>query len=284
MNKNIPCIWMLCLLSSLSNGQSTAFPNETGEWTFLCYEWDDILNYDSYELSGDSLYNGLQYQIINSEGLIRTDSDEVFFIPSGSLNELLLYDFGLVVGDTFFIDEYHQNDYDYIIVEQIDSITTFDGVLRKVFHFSDGNSWIEGIGTSKGSVTFPWYFVSLSGECNLLCFSTGEEYILRDTISFETDYYETIYYSCNGLITNTKEIFDESPIEVFPNPFSTELRVQTNSNEEISRLMLYDIHARLVGSVKQDEQLRIEKDLAPGIYILEIRTDSQTFIKRLIKN
>jgi len=271
--------------------QSTSFPEENAIWSKYC-EFEGFIDSDTFQqLEGDSIYNGIEYQKISfsndffssdNSGLTRVDNEAVYFIPKDSLNEVLLYDFNLQVGDTFHIDPYFQiTNINFVTVIEIDSIMTNDGINRKVFHFSEGTNWIEGIGALYGSTTFPWYFLSLSGDCHLYCYSENSMDV------YEKQYYEFIdydvfVYGCSGLVSSNSNVENKLKLSVYPNPFDDEIVIKSNLNE-IELLRLYDSKFSIVAQNKNMKRLKLNSSITSGFYILEIIINGEKYYKKVIR-
>lgn len=272
------------------SSQTTSFPTENAVWKNYCH-FEGFYSNSIQEFVGDSLHNGLNYQKISSSnnffntdnsGLTRVDNNRVYFIPKDSINEILLYDFNLELGDTFQINSYFQvTNTNYVTVVGVDSIMTFDGVHRKVFYLSEGTNWIEGIGAEYGSITFPWYFISISGDCHLYCYS-------RDSIDvYEKQYYRYIdydflTYGCTGLITSISETEQLSNLIVYPNPFDDEIIIKTTLHE-VEQLTLYNSNLKIVDQTRNRNTLKLNSKLISGFYILEIKLNGKKYYRKVIK-
>ena len=164
----------------------------------------------TYTLEGDTLFKGITYQKIcltheaehkvkAYNGAIRqsTDGQKVYFIPSGSNNEYLLYDFSANGGDTV----YAYNGFSDISCEQmrntadsgsilaaweILSTQTIDGRKHLKVREVDTQSsveWIEGIGTKH--ILWP---------VGRGCYATGMEIRFHQTLC-ATDSEGNVLYS-----------------------------------------------------------------------------------------
>ncbi len=161
------------------------FPTKNAVWNAIR---TDSVNYMTYT-GGDTIINDTTYtKIYRSFGkigydqtlkaMIRTEGKKVYARNFFETREEILYDFGLKVGDvirfcfaTFIFSTDYQSSfldrrffdkfYDYIcVVKEIRSITTLDGINRKLwviaishpFHQNDLETaiWVEGIGDIKG--------------------------------------------------------------------------------------------------------------------------------------
>lgn len=298
-NKKIRYYLLLVLVGLFSNhlikAQSLEFPTENAVWNFSCsaYPIDPNFGFGRQSLNGDSIYNGTNYQKIDNSGtwligddsgLIRSEDNKVFFIPTDSLEEFLLYDFNLELGDTFYVNAYHKHFQDeFIILNQMDSIMTADGLYRKRFYMGEC-IWIEGVGSITGSLTQPWYFGSVSGDCGLLCFSKDSNYIIESTFT-RYDGYESFEYDCNGsLLVSLDEVEVESKLKIFPNPFFEELFVETEGNQTISSLLLFDTSFRIITSSQNSNRIDLKsKKISAGLYILQVTIGDSKFFKKVLK-
>ncbi|HYV94820.1 MAG TPA: hypothetical protein VE978_23805 [Chitinophagales bacterium] len=100
-----------------------------------------------------------------------------FIDPLPVDTEMLLYDFGLQIGDTLTFPFYRK-------VQAIDSIQLEDNSFRRRIIFSDAftqeDYWIEGIGSVFGlfgSLNYP----GPDADCWLNCFSQNGEYLFHKT-------------------------------------------------------------------------------------------------------
>ena len=291
--RNLLLLELVFIFSAFGmEAQSLDFPMENAAWSYHCsdYPIGDNSSFSKQELVGDSLHNGIAYQNITSSGvwltgddsgLIRTENKKVFFIPKDSLNELLLYDFGLELGDTFYIADYHQiYGSSQMVLTQIDSILTDDGIYRKQFYFSNGGTtWIEGIGATYGSTTYPWYFFSLSGNCWMFCFLQNSTSVYRGTLPM----FNQSEYDCNGLIMTLEEIEVDNLLTVFPNPFDKQISVNSSSSEPIAKLTLFDTSLRVIGSSQNSEMLMLDSKISSGIYILQINIGDFRYFKKVVR-
>ena len=91
--------------------------------------------------------------------------------------------------------------------------------------------------------------------------------------------------NCDGedLLVSTGDLSNDLGISIFPNPTSGELLV-TLSSEIEAELILRDYTGKTVLSKSIEEENRINiGDLADGVYVVEIRTGSGTWIERVVK-
>ena len=168
-NSFLPCsvaLLFILINPNLSVAQYHPFPIDNGIWVnqertyyldqnnFPIYTTSWI---DKYCASGnDTIINFISYKQIDFcssisstyHGALRYDIGQVYFVPKDSLNEFLLYDFSLNIGNT--VEVIIQNgagssaDYSFasLTINNIDTVTV-NGTQRRRFQ-NDGSDWIEG--------------------------------------------------------------------------------------------------------------------------------------------
>ena len=218
----------------------TPFPEGEAVW-HVAY-WEDECpipfpcRFDQYAYKGDTMVNNLTYhrlyytyQVFGEvtqggyKGLIRQDTSQrkVYYFPSNSPFEHLLYDFNLQVGDTL-PQTYNHND--NFKVSEIDTLI-LNGSYRKAYKLFPPNQAgdtmliIEGIGATSGlinSITQPngWEHYSL-----LTCFQDAGETIYSP------------YGDGNCIILGLEEQYFNIAILLNPNPVlkGQQIMIQLNS-------------------------------------------------------
>ena len=79
---------------------------------------------------------------------------------------------------------------------------------------------------------------------------------------------------------------DYSQLQVYPNPASNMLYVQSIAEQSITELYLYDEQGKLVAAKKtnaQTDELPVQ-NLSKGIYYLHIHIETKPYIYRIIKH
>lgn len=263
-----------------SNSQSHiyhTFPATGGIWRV---DWGEQSCFSSgspqanyrYVMNGDSLLNGLSYHRIEREfgssigcgpfypqgfgymGGLRDDSlnRKIYFIPRDSINEILLYDFGLTVGDTlprYFIDLFGLN---YTTITSIDSMLIGPG-YRKAFHTVD-NTFIEGIGSLAGLLEVQ----RLDLTPNLVCF-----------IQNSVELYQYFPGSSCELISNieNKNQTEFHPV-IFPNPFNALCSIRIAYKSTFTLYNFLGVEVKRISCVEGNNVFDRE-DLPSGIYFYE---------------
>jgi hypothetical protein len=200
-----------------------------------CYQ---NTNY-SYHIEGDTLINTKIYWKVHSpycdsdavnscairpycpgyySGALREDTTlrKVWFVSPDSINEYLLYDFSLKVGDSINWNSSKCNYADQVIgIYPI----LIGNSYRKQWEFNIYSPVIEGIGSVRGLLESTCNACIIgAGECTLLeCFQQDGRALYPDTNS-----------SCN-LITQIKITHKNSVITLSPNPFHTTATLSLNN-------------------------------------------------------
>lgn len=281
--------FVFLLFTVFGFGQTeTSFPMDYARWAYI---QEDFFNefppsWFTIEMEGDSVINGITYNKIDNGnwGLTRNEAEKVYYIPPDSTNEILLYDFSLEVGDTFFIDNnWIQGHPEYFIIEFIDSVETQVGYLKR---WNVGESVvIDGMGSIYGLFVQPAYLNNSTQTTypGLFCFQKDSVSIIEDEFVWEGN--GKIYnYSCEGVLVNTTEQEKIELIEkVFPNPFIDEIFIKTRSNYSVELLELFDLNSQLILSKQNSNSLFFDSKLPNGVYFLRIWINGKYYLEYLIK-
>ena len=99
----------------------------------------------------------------------------------------------------------------------------------------------------------------------------------------------------NGLMTNsscfilsTDEVTLNNNVSLYPNPVQSSLTIQMDNGLRLDGLSIYDINGRLISNYKLDRNASnyvIDlNDLASGVYFAELKSESTTVTKKIIKD
>lgn len=270
------------------------FPDSTASWSVEFYETPDPwlpynYYYYRYFLDGDTLINGQTYTrlfeaqtnaaLIDTSaaifiGGIREDSTQkVFFtgpgpsyypiyctFPATNNQEVLLYDFGRSVGDTFYIPVSGGNTWLNEVLD-IDTIS-YGGVMRRRFEIRQNGEQvfqIEGIGSDKG-IFYP-YCTYFEWDWTLLCFSDP-------SISWNP-----MNNNCY-LITGLEERVALPKVTITPHPVGPATRLTVESeNFSPFELEIYNLQGKVLHRQElwTGDALMLKKlDLSAGTYMYRL--------------
>ncbi|MNK31446.1 hypothetical protein D3C87_498820 [compost metagenome] len=194
-------------------------------------------------------------------GAIRNDvpNKKVYFLSKNYDSSYtgtggLLYDFDLTIGDSILVSS-DLNDKEP--VSSIDSVQ-YCGEYHKRYNTSSGYFVIEGVGSKHGM--FPVKWATNLGW--LICYQ---------------DYGIGTCTDCN--IQLSLDSYSKSQLTIFPNP--TTGSVQIESDLDIRSIEVYDIKGTLIEQFSEHNGSIELKN--KGIYFLKINTDSETFVRKLIR-
>jgi len=178
--------------------------------------------------------------------------------------EFLLYDFSMLVGDSYD---------DFCIVEggdgfYLEELTTeyLFGENRLVQTISDGWGWIyEGIGGDAG-LFYP-VFIPLGCPCAYLdyyCIGSDEECL-------------------NGFLISSDEYLLQNKINIYPNPVGDVINIASLQGLKLHATQVYDLYGKLL--IRETNNLKkIDiSNLTDGLYILQVNTELGNIFKKILK-
>jgi len=263
-------------------------------FNFSNVEWNEsrngrysCANY-KYTVTGDTLINSIKYHklwiygkeykmsvvqsctpfidsVINKYvGSVRNDTlnKKVYFVEPDSLQEILLYDFSLLVGDT--IPKGVNTQYQYNVIVDIDSLY-LGGIYHKIFILDTMCLFpkmyiIEGIGSATGLLSH--IDCPFQQTWKLECYKENGKVIYPDSNA-----------SCPVItdIPENKETFEENIL--FPNP--TYNVINLNSSITVRNIKVYNIQGILVQEFKKSKTNWELPDKA-GVYMVRIENVNGT--------
>lgn len=278
----IGALLILCFSGSIKAQNDSLMPNYEGAYVYYHYEinnppgdqWNvqyvstyGITSNDTMEVYTSSLVGHLAFTGNKVYAKLNSLNGDLNANYSQSFS--LLYNYDLQIGDT----AYHKPQYPPAILEQI---TSFDmnGHLVPHFHFSNGDSWIKGI----GSTLHPFFpFVRQFEITYLYCGSQG----YYDGSS-PLDYYvfspEPNHPYCQ---LELEEIDSKITLRVAPNPVGEWLEIISEEgipqSIEISTIsgksILYKINTNAINVAL----------LPSGTYLVRVILDDQEKIIKFLK-
>ncbi len=296
--KKVLFVASLSFLFHASNAQDyVPFPTDSAYWktTFISLGKNIFKTFD---LSGDTLIGPLAYHklyetsqeeipIIDSItfyprayiGCTREENKIVYYLPSGTTQETIAYNFNLGIGDTVAGDIYPCPGL-YFTIGSIDSVVLTNGTFRKRFNLiTCGNAtgyYVEGLGNNYGPL--PFYGVSIgpgSYAPNLTCFEDHGIYL-----------YPLSQSDCS-ILTNAYEIPGTTlHLSLYPNPFREDCIIDFGKIIQQGELRVMDNLGQTVSSKtisgKQQEIISAHELQAPGIYLLTFSERDNVISRKII--
>ena len=240
---------------------------------------------DNYCMSNaDTIINSKTYSQIshcntNYKGGLRSDMGKVHFVPKDSVNEFLLYDFTVNMGDTLhniYIEDGQGfgSLHDFIVYINSDSIL-INGIYRRRVYPDYGSQWIEGIGNTFGLFFEPWVNVSNYG-LELHCMSQND-----------TTLYPNFSVGPCGLNLNTNEHYkNELNIQLNPNPASECITFTFSLLLSSGVIRILNLTSQTVIEKKNINVNAVTldiSDLPSGIYIGEVQQGQNIVRVQIVK-
>lgn len=238
------------------------------------FEGDSVVNNKTYQkfwISRDSLLNR------QFEGLMREDSNVVYFIPPEQ-NESILYDFNAQIGDTVSIVNYFCFEAFPFVVYDIDTVEYY-GMSRKHWYLGIQGEireiWIEGIGSYSGPLYSAYEMCIVCPYWGLLCFHQqgALQYMKPD---------ETV---CYIKTVGQTENLEASALLIKPNPAASGSGFFVESPFRLDEINLFNSSGQLLQNIRAEEpgQIKVLTDgLKPGIYLLRATGSGKVLTQKLV--
>jgi len=270
------------------------FPDTNAFWNELRYyqgqcEPPEFCTY-TYYFQGDTILDTQSYHKIYSNdsfsisyvGGLREINKKIYFFDRDCSAPILLYDFGLNVGDSIPLACMlcDAEEPQYMKVISIDSVLIGDMSYRKRINFDYGpsQSWIEGIGSVSG-LFYPYYSCVLCiCGLELVCFEQNNMVLYQN---------EDNVNCFNYFVSVDEPVMNALSLIVFPNPVKNKSILHIESEREsITSIELYDILGRKLNMLQKCNSKKIQLQTETwnkGIYFLKIDlSNGHKFCERLI--
>jgi hypothetical protein len=269
-------ILTISIFSLFANGQN--FVNPANQWNVSGSENFGGTHTEIFKIFGDSVIGNKSYNKIfvsydstmsnwMYNGLLREDSNKVYYIPQYGNTAGLLYDFSLNAGDTTHIISAWMPEPQEFICQSVDSII-YNSTIYKRWNFSfPYEQWLEGIGSNVGPLYSGASAYVFDLWFSLLCFHRN------DTLLYMQPNIAQCYYSTVGL---TYDIPKEN-ISLYPNPLTTASILRSTILLTDVELKIYNASGGLVRRVADlsGQEFLIERDnLNSGMYFIQLTKDS----------
>jgi hypothetical protein len=303
----------LILLNHFMKGQDyIPILGDTNVWVESAAPWEDIY----IKTTMDSMYNGFNYKkicpydynIINY-GLLREDNEaqKVWFISPDSINERIMYDFSLSVGDSVFLEFSNPINIELTLNTgwyYVDSIlwkNVLTGSRKHIYLDNPDNpdifewhsyldrpvlEWIEGVGSPISSLYLDEHSY-LGNPCSIGSFSGR-----RVNCFFKNNIHE---YSDTCLLLAGEDCFEagveeqehEQSVQIYPNPVSRNnlVFIEFPKRLQTIHIQISDLNQRTLFERIYNDQKKsgIEiNTLKKGIYFIKIDFENTSVIKPLI--
>ncbi|WP_258543537.1 T9SS type A sorting domain-containing protein [Parvicella tangerina] len=247
---------------------------------------------DTYFLDGDTTINGKGYRVLNGyhfisgSFLIREEvaSKKVFIgiINGNKLDEYLVYDFGIQVGDSVQVFNPISPLPTNVGKLYLDSTSTQvldDGIFHNVFYLSTVNNqyrpvWIEGVG-SLTLINTPCATPDVNSVGHLSCYTRNDIFTYSNLDSIE---------SCSSHIALSSDSFSESKKTI--SITNTNTLVKIENLPSYCQIGIYSMNGLLLHQENLGEAATPEIDinhLAKGIYLITVTSSNEFWSKKFIK-
>jgi len=298
MKKNLLLSILFLIITTHTSAQQLL--DAGNNWNVLEYVWLTGQT-NHYSLGADTIVNDLIYKKVLRNGvhetfgdfmaptLIRETSDRKVYVDnhlSFDTDEILVYDFGLKVMDTFTLALNLQGDEEIkFIVMAIDTVVLSEGNSHRQFTleqlhpvFSATLYWIEDLGELKYGPFYYHIFYVFDIGAELLCAYKEETVKVYQNPQFD---------SCFVTVTSTQELNPASPIKIYPNPVQDQLTLEFSTTDySFTEIHIYNtLGASVYHQTDTSDLKEIDtSQLTPGMYYIVLKEKSGTsFSKKIIK-
>lgn len=244
------------------------FPNVHAEWSGVwpCTNPDAgptlIFEEYGYDAEPDTVIDGLSWSGIHvgmEMGKVAVDGDRVLYRGTDGQHieadsTLVLYDFGLAVGDTAYQDAYYN--FGPTVVTAIDTVLLAARERRR-FTMDNGDRWVEGIGSLSGLFR-PVYMTPLG--CDHPSFDFCGDYIDEDQVP---------YTICTVDLLGVPQE-QEGRVAVHPNPSNGVFRIEGGRAHD--PYLLTDASGRVIASGRLNGPMTTVglSAVQRGVYVLRL--------------
>jgi len=249
-------------------------------------------NYSNTTSAESYTYDSTFYPCAYYGGLRSDSLKHVYFLPKGSNNEQLLYDFNLSVGDTLPLTyNYFTYNFNVNIVKSIDSVF-IDSSYRKRYNICPTNntnnqfvSLVEGVGSTNGLFNNLIIQPTPLYGGNLICFYMDSLSVFNPNPSYTAG---QSYRGCNlypcVLISNINELQNPN-INIYPCPVKNKLIIECSRVQKECTLIIFNLNGlELMRQQIKDYKKQIDiSNLASGVYFVKLITDKTSEVRKIIK-
>ena len=304
MNRALSLLLLKLLVVCTAYGQYRPMLAEGSEW-YHYYFFEASCNHHLV-VNGDTTLNNIQYKKIVNKGnlcnferytLVREDtSTRQVFYNYGGMQEILIYDFSMQVGDTIrSIFPSYQFE---LVLDSITNTVPSENACdhppelfleeARVFHLSSTDCpscwsavWVEGIGNISNPFqpAFSWNGGNLGDA--LLC-------------HFDPSGFRDYHYvfceepePCLGPVVNTFNLLDNASFSLYPNPAEDEVFLEMVGEAlKINQVQIYNSRGQLLGveTLRPYGSIKLNKYPSGLIILLFQSNEGKMWSQKMIKN
>lgn len=284
MKINLIVVGIAILMRFSASGQN--FISSDKQWNVRLSGFPTSFSTEINVINGDSMVGMHVYQKIwtsfdslatwHFQGLLREESNTVYFIPPGG-SEGLLYDFNLTTGDTTYVSNIFCGEVPIYIID-VDTVEYF-GTPRKRWHIGDsgyvGEYWIEGIGSLNGLLYTNYSYCIACPVWELLCYHEN------DTLKYIMPNETYCYQNSVGIGENN----GEAGFSVSPNPVRKGHAISVETRSETYGISVINSAGQLIKTIYPGKDHKVSiatNNLEPGLYFIIVATDAKMMLRRKI--
>ena len=299
MKKNI-LFFSFLFFVGITNTAAQQLTDAGNNWNLLETIWLSGKT-NNYSIGPDTMVNGLTYKSILKNGslelfqdlitpsFIRQTDDGKVYVNNHlyfDTDEILIYDFGLEVMDTFTLAPSTESSLERkFIITAIDTVTLLDGDPHQQFtlelihpQFNFTLQWVKGIGELYYGPFYHHTLYVFDIGANLLCAYEEETVKVYQNPQFD---------SCFVTLTSVQELNPTSPIKIYPNPVQDLLNIEFSTTDySFTEIHIFNtLGASVYHQTNTSEVKEIDaSQWTPGIYYVVLKEKSGTsFSEKIIK-
>lgn len=289
--------------------QNFSFPDTNAHWSYIhvfFYEFNPpVIDYYTTHFAlfnndtviDDTIYSKLYLtsdsifpEDLSNVGykLIKTEGDKVYYYDNNNtLDEFLIYDFGLNVGDSMDVT-FKSGHESFLVCEGIDSVL-IDEIYRKRWYITCPetdfyNYWVEGIGSDYHLLSSLTPYFSVDPEFwELLCFKQDGSLIYEgNNLVYEGGCHAEGYFNPDKM---EERSIDKQKVNIVPNPIGNISKLKIDNLEnEVAEIYIYNCNGNFIRTYKGSiSDISIQKEnYNKGIYFAKVIIEEKVYTTKFI--